>query len=162
MQTVRLKETMESPSQHEKLIAAGLNFAAIPFPYMGPIIGYVVGSKSSFVRFHALRSLIEQLVLSLLIGFLMACSLGWTIYTLLRDGFDLQKIDWTQQILKAVFFWLLFGLFGLLNTLNSILDGVQALQGRIPTSKKWSERLAMKWSRYGVPALDSRPDSPSA
>lgn len=153
---------MESPSQNEKLIAAGLNFAAIPFPYMGPLVGFAVGSKSKFVRFHALRSLIEQVALSLLIGFLMACSLGWTLYTLVRDGFDIQKIDWTQQILKMLGFWLLFGLFGLLNALNSIFDGIQALNGKIPTSKKWSERLALKWSRFEAPALDSRPGSPSA
>lgn len=154
---------METPTDKDKMIAAALNFAAIPFPYLGPIVGLVIGSKSRFVRFHAFRSLIEQVALSILIGFFMACSLGWTIYSISKSGFDFQKIDWTQQILKAVGFWLLFGLFGILNTINSILDGVQALSGKVPTSKKWSERLAMKWSRVESlpenPILDSRPDS---
>jgi uncharacterized membrane protein len=135
-------------TERERLVAGGLNIAAIFMPYIGPIIGYAMAGKSSFVRFHALRCIIEQVVMTVVLGTLMVLSLIWTVYNLYQTGFDLQKIDWAFVIGKAVVTWLLLGLLNILNFINGVRDGLQAFQGKYPTRFKWTERIAAKMSGF--------------
>ncbi len=136
-------------TQKDKNLAAGVNVAAIFFPYMGPIVGTIIGSKSPYVKFHAYRNLIQQIVSTIVIGFLMACSLAYSIYSLYnnqKDGFDLSKIEWVPILLKAALTWALLALWGVINTILSIGDALQALRGQLPTKPKWTERKAIKLS----------------
>ena len=137
------------PNSHRTL-AGAVNIASIFFPYTAPIVGFIVGFKLPFVRFHALKSLIEQIALTLIIGVLMIISISWSIYTAtgyFQDGFDWNKIDWVQLVLKTIGFWLLIGLFQLLNTIQNLKDAYQAFNGLLPTGKRWTERLALKWNQ---------------
>jgi hypothetical protein len=138
-------------TSRERAIAVLLNLGAIPFPYMGPIIGLAVGGNSKYVRFHAYRCLIEQVVATVIIGVLMVCSLAFSVYQLWKsgtfaNGFDVSKIDWAAIIIKGVITWLLLAIWGLWNTFNSIRDALQANSGLLPKAAKWSEKKAMKMS----------------
>lgn len=138
----------------DKVLGAAVNVSAIFFPYVGPIVGVIVGSKSPFVKYHAYRNLIEQVISTLIIGFLMACSLAYSIYSLYnsqKDGFDLSKIDWVTMLMKAAVTWLLLALWGLINTALSIRDAIQALGGKLPVKPNWAQRKAMKWADLNHP-----------
>jgi uncharacterized membrane protein len=137
--------------EQERNLAAILNFASIVAPYMAPILGLILGRHSSFVRFHAIRNLMEQVVASVLVAALIVVSLGTTLYSLstsgaFANGFDLSKIDIWQLILKSLVVWLALGAWSLWNTINSILDGLQAMRGELPSRPRWTERLAARWS----------------
>jgi hypothetical protein len=143
--------SMMKTSGNERLWASAVNLAAIPFPYVGPIVGLAVAGNSKYVRFHAYRCLIEQIVSTIVIGFLMACSFGFSLYQLWKtgtfeNGIDLNKVDWVAILVKGVVTWLLFALWGVWNTINSIRDALQANSGLLPKSPKWSERKALKLS----------------
>ncbi len=145
-------EITQRPSQSESTLAAGVNLAAIPFPYIGPIVGGIIGAKSKYIKFHAYRAIIEQVASTVLTGILIAISLGYTVYKSVNDGvvdssgLHLDKIDWVALLIKSAATWVLFALWGIWNTVNSVLDALQAFRGVIPERPKWSERLAMKWS----------------
>jgi uncharacterized membrane protein len=134
------------PNDQEKLVAGGLNLIAIFLPFAGPIVGFAIGNKSPFVKFHALRCLIEQIVMSLFIGTLMVLSLSWTAYNLYQTGFDFSKIDWGMVIGKTIVVWVLLGILNIMNFVNGVKDGLQAFSGKIPTKLKWTERIAAKHS----------------
>jgi uncharacterized membrane protein len=144
-------------SDRDKGLAAAVNVSAIFFPYMGPIVGAIVGAKSPYVKFHAYRNLIEQVISTIIIGFLMACSLAYSIYSLYndqKDGFDLAKIDWLPILMKAAITWLLLAIWNLINIFLSLRDASQALKGKLPTNPKWSERRALKLAGATKLALD--------
>lgn len=134
---------------NERVLAAAVNVAAIFFPYAGPIVGYVVSSKMKFVRYHATRSLIEQIVATVIIGILLIASLLYSAYSIqhtMADGFDLRKIDWVTLLVKTVATWLLLGLWGIVNTVLNVRDALEALQGKVPIKPKWTEKRALRWS----------------
>ena len=142
---------MVQTKEHEKVMAAAVNVSAIFFPYAGPIVGAILGAKSPFVKFHSYRNLIEQIVSTLIIAFLIVCSLSysvWRLYETQKGGFDLGKVEWIPMLVKAGAIWLLLGLWGVINTILSIRDALQALRGEIPNRPKWTERKAMKWAGF--------------
>ena len=133
-------------SQKDRTLAAGVNIAAIFFPYLGPIVGAVIGAKSPYVKFHAYRNLIQQVVATIIIGFLLVCSITYTIYTTYesqKTGIDLSKIDWVTAIVKASVTYLLILLWGFINLILSIRDASQALKGELPIRPKFTDRKAM-------------------
>ena len=139
-------------SGSERTTAAAVNISAIFFPYLGPVIGAVLARNSKFVRFHAYRCLIEQIVSTLIIGTLAITSLAFTIYSLsktMEGGFDWHKIDWQTIVIKSVITYLLLALWGVINTILSIRDAVEALRGQLPAKPKWTERKAMKLAKIG-------------
>ena len=140
-------------SGSERTIAAAVNISAIFFPYMGPIVGALLAGQSKFVRFHAYRCLIEQIVSTLIIGTLAITSLAFTIYSLsktMEGGFDWHKIDWQTIVIKSVITYLLLALWGVINTLLSVRDAIEALRGQLPAKPKWTERKAMKLAKIGI------------
>ena len=142
--------------QNERTLAAAVNVAAIFFPYVAPIVGLVVSAKMPFVRYHAARSLIEQLVSSVIIGLLMLASLiysVWSIKNTMADGFDLSKIDWMTLLIKTAVTWVLLTIWGFINTILNVRDALEALQGKLPARPKWTDRKALKMA--GLPATGS-------
>lgn len=148
-----------SPDTNERTIAGALNLASIPFPYLGPIVGLIMGHRSPYVRFHAVRSLIEQVILSAITFTLIVVSLVWSLASLAQSGFDLQTIDWKTLILKTVAFWMLLGLFWVANLVNALQDAVDGFAGRYPRKFGWTTRLALKWSRCSAAPNLSTPRS---
>lgn len=151
------------PTDTERTMAGCLNLASIPFPYLGPIVGFVAGHRSPYVRFHALRSLLEQALLSFLTGLLIAISLIWSVVSLFQTGLDWQQIDWKTLLIKTVAFWLLLGLFWLVNLINALRDAAECFAGRMPRRLGWAGRIARRMSGLPLPAGDStRISGPSA
>ncbi len=141
---------MHQTSAHERTVAAAVNISAIFFPYLGPIVGSLIAGKSKFVKFHAYRCLIEQILSTLIIGALAITSLAFTIYSLsqtMQGGFDWHKIDWQTILIKSIVTYLLLALWGLINILLSVRDAIEALRGELPKRPKWSERKAMKLAK---------------
>ena len=135
--------------EHDKVLAAAVNVSAIFFPYLGPIVGAILCSRSPYVKYHAYRNLIEQIVSTLIIGFLLLCSFTYSVYQIYetqKEGFDLGKIGWITILIKATGIWLLLGLWGIINTVLSVRDALQALRGDLPARPKWTEGKAMKWA----------------
>ncbi len=135
--------------QHERVLAATVNVAAIFFPYLAPIIGLVVSPKMKFVRYHAARSLLEELASAIVIGILLIASLLYSanqIRHAMEGGFDWSKVNWIGMLLKATITYVLLSIWGILNTIFNIRDAIAALNGQWPTKPKWSERKALKWS----------------
>lgn len=128
-------------------MAATVNIAAIFFPYIAPIVGLVVSPKMPFVRYHAARSLIEQLLASIVIGILLLASLlysAWSIKNTMADGFDISKIDWVTLLIKTAVTWVLMTIWGAINTILNVRDAIDALHGKLPTKPKWTDRKAFK------------------
>lgn len=143
--------TLEIPKKDQGL-AMLVNLASIPFPYAAPIVGSFVGARSPYIKFHAFRVLIEQVLGSIVAGILIACSLAYSLWKLKNDGvldstgLHTERIDWVGILVKSVLTWVLFALWGVWNTFNSLKDAMEAGRGYVPTKPRWSERLAMKWS----------------
>ncbi|MBS1727180.1 MAG: hypothetical protein JST51_10710 [Armatimonadetes bacterium] len=138
---------MQPIPQRERVLAAAVNVAAIFFPYMGPIVGLVVAARSPYVKFHAFRALIEQVVATVVIGLLIVASLAYSVYSIresMADGFDLSKINWVALLVKSLATWILLGLWEAVNVVLSIRDALEALRGDVPSKPKWSERRAIR------------------
>ena len=131
---------------NERLAGAAVNLASIPFPWTAPAIGLVVSGRSKFVRFQAIRSLIEQVASIVVIGSVTVASIVYSVVDFANKNFDFSKIDWKVVILKSVAIWIGLGLFALWNLINALRDAWQAWNGDMPKKMKWSERLAAKWS----------------
>ena len=147
----RISVAMEIPKRDQGL-ASLVNLGSIPFPYLAPIAGIFIGAHSPYVRFHAYRMLIEQLVGTLITGVLMASSLAYSVWKLKEDGvldstgLHTERIDWLGILIKSALTWVLFALWGVWNTLNSLKDALEAGRGHVPSKPRWSERMALKWS----------------
>lgn len=120
-----------------------VHVAAIPAPFWGPVVAIILFGGRPFVRYQALKALIEQMVAIAVTITIFAISIGITIYQLAQNGFDLTKIDWIQVIVKSLMVWLLLALFNLWNIINAIRDASTAYRGVIPTRPKWTERIAL-------------------
>lgn len=131
---------------NERLAGAAVNLASIPFPWTAPLVGIAVSGRSQFVRFQAIRSLIEQAASILLIGTVTVCSVIYSVVDFANKNFDFSQIDWKTVILKSVAIWIGLGLFAVWNFVNAIRDAWQAWNGEMPKRLKWSERLAAKWA----------------
>ncbi len=131
---------------NERLAGAAVNLASIPFPWTAPLVGLAVSGRSQFVRFQAIRSLIEQLASIILIGTVTVCSVVYSVVDFANKNFDFSQIDWKAVILKSVAIWIGLGLFAVWNFVNALRDAWQAWNGDMPKRLKWSERLAAKWS----------------
>jgi len=131
---------------NERLAGAAVNLASIPFPWTAPAIGLVVSGRSKFVRFQAIRSLIEQVASIVVIGSVTVASIVYSVVDFANKNFDFSKIDWKVVILKSVAIWIGLGIFALWNVFNALRDAWQAWNGEMPKKLKWSERLAAKWS----------------
>ena len=130
----------------ERVTAAAVNISAIFFPYLGPIVGAVIAGQSKFVRYHAYRCLIEQVVSTVILVTLLLVSFGYTLYGLSKSmagGFDIHKIDFLTILIKAAVTWVLLGLWEVVNIVLSIRDALEALNGQLPLKPKWTERKAM-------------------
>ncbi len=128
----------------DRRLGALVCLAAIPAPYAGPLIGLVVAGRRPFVRYHAVRALVGQLIAGMLTFMVIATSLSFTVYQLVQTGFDLSQINWWQVLFKSVAVWLALALFGLWNTLTSLREAYAANQGVLPRRMGISDRIAAR------------------
>jgi len=121
---------MEPVQQHEKSLACAMHVASIPFPWMAPIIGILVSGSLPFVKHHSWRALKGQLITVAIIGTVTVASLSYSIYNLYQDyqnGF--KDFNIWPILIKSVVMWVGLFLFGLWNTVSSIIDALRALRG---------------------------------
>ena len=133
-------------SERDKVFAAAVNVSAIFFPYAGPLVGAILGAKMPYVKYYAFKSLIEELVATLVIGFLLILSVLYSIWSVrhaFEGGFEWSKVNWIGIILKSVVTWLLLSLWGLVNIGLSVHHALRALRGYVPIKPKWTDRQAM-------------------
>lgn len=118
--------------------------SGIFFPLLGPIAFLLFGSKSRFVRFHAMHSLVGTLLLNLLLIVLATISITFTIvnlYQQYQDGwkdFSIWKI-----LLKSAATWAIVALIGLANTVMNIAQAAAAYRGQLP-DRGISARIARR------------------
>lgn len=130
-----MSEWPERPAeQNEKHIAAACHIGGIFFPYLAPIVGLAVSWKGSrFVRVHAMQGLFEAVFLSLFTVLVLAVSLAISLPGLLEllrtrgESFEWSMV-WAALVKSAVV-WAGLALVGLLYTVRSVLDAMQALRG---------------------------------
>lgn len=122
-------------SPHERHLAAATHVLSIWFPYLAPIIAYFLFRRTSkFVASHALQALFEALILSIVLVVAGAISIAFTIakvWELVQTRG--QSFSWDlvwQAALKAVATWIILGVISLWYTVASILQAIQAYQGR--------------------------------
>lgn len=123
---------------NERSVAAATHLAAIPFPYIGPLVALIVaGPKSPFVRRHAIRSLVETVFLTIAL-FIGAATMFciFTLPTLLEAlrtaGQSLTWGDLFQALLRAVAVWIVIAIIGLVATLNNVRQALRAYRGQLP------------------------------
>lgn len=130
----------------ERSRAALVCGAAVFFPIMGPVVALVLFQKQPYVRFHAWRCLLQELIATLIIGTLCVLSFSWTVYSLSQKGWDLSQMNWWAVLAKSVITWALLALWGMVNTALSVMDVGVALSGQLPSRVGLSGRLAWRWS----------------
>lgn len=120
---------------HERQVAAAGHIASIFFPYLAPlVVFFVYRNQSRFVKAHALQAFFESLILSVVIFVLGAISLiftlvkVWELVQTRGESFSWDLV-WTALI-KAAFTWIALGLVSLWYTIASVLQAVQALNGK--------------------------------
>ncbi|HMS54175.1 MAG TPA: hypothetical protein PKA27_02135 [Fimbriimonadaceae bacterium] len=116
------------------------------------MITLVVAGGRPFVRYHAVRVLVGQLIAGLLTFLVIATSLSFTVYQLIQTGFDLSEINWWQVILKSVAVWLALALFGLWNIVTSLREAYIASQGTLTRRVRWPDRLTAHIARVPLKA----------
>lgn len=135
------------PTRNERLVALCINLSAIPAPYVAPLIGCLLAPRSSFVRFFALRLILDEIVVTLVSLILVLTSSCWSLISLVRSGFDLAHLDWQLLVIKAVAFWTILQLLALANTIAAVCGAFQAATGQIPKRHIGLSRLAASLSK---------------
>ncbi len=126
----------------EKRLAALMHLSTIPAPIWGPLVGMAIAGKSGYVRSHALQALYETILLNILLGIAMVCSL---LYSLLRLWYHYQtdwvNFSWTEFLLRFAIGWLLLGLLALINAFQAIRAASKAHAGEWPKRSRVVKRL---------------------
>jgi uncharacterized membrane protein len=118
------------PSKNERSIAAIAHLSSIPFPVFGPIVTYILGSRSRFVRFHALHALIGMLLLNTFLFALGAISVILSIVNLCRQYQEnFVHFEWWPVILKSAVTWLILLLIGAINLVVNFIQAKKAYDG---------------------------------
>src|SRR5688572_27805737 len=119
--------------ENEKRMAALMHLATIPAPIWGPLVGLAISPKSRFVRAHALQALYETLLLNLLLGIAMICSLIYSITRLWHHyQTDWVNFSWTEFLLRFAVGWLLLGTLWLINCIQALRAAARANAGTWP------------------------------
>ena len=121
-------------SQHDRLLGAAPHVASIFFPILGPAGAVLVLQQSPFGKHNAVQSLKGDLKLFAITATIIIISLSASIYSAIQVIQNGQEIDWIGMIVKSVVVWLLLALFGLVNTITSILSAVRAMNTRVAGS----------------------------
>jgi uncharacterized membrane protein len=113
--------------------AAAAHLAGIFFPFLGPIVVFALGHRSTFTRYHAVHSLVGMFLLNIGLLVLGAISLGtslWMLWQHYQD--DFQNFSWWQVLLKMAATWIVLLLIGLINMIVNLVQGLRAYRGIWP------------------------------
>jgi hypothetical protein len=123
------------PTSEEKTIAAACHLLSIPFPYMAPLVTFFWKRKQSrFVALHASQAFFEALILSIVLFIALAISMAFTIAKVWQAietrGQSLTWDDLWAALIKAGATWIILAVVSFYYTLSSVIQAIQALQGR--------------------------------
>src|SRR5688572_18001771 len=112
MDNVQVDQQTLKPSERQG--AAAAHASGVFFPLLGPIVVFIVGSKSKYVRYHALHSFVGMLLLNLFLVTLGAISLGYSLYNLYQHyQEEFKNFVWWHVLVKSVAVWIVLALIGL-------------------------------------------------
>lgn len=107
-----------------------MHIASIPFPWMAPLVGLLIGKGQPFLRHHSWKALKGQIITGLIVLTVTAASLSHSLYSLYQqyqEGF--RDFNLWSVVVKSIAVWVGLFLFGLWNTVASVLDAKKALIG---------------------------------
>lgn len=129
-----------------RTLAAAAHASGIFFPFLGPIVTFVIGRKSAFVRRHALQALIGTLLLDGFLLVLGTISLAYSIYSLYQHYQEnWENFNIWHVVLRSAITWICVGLIGVCNTILNALQAMKAYNGEQPKrglAAKLANRLA--------------------
>ncbi|MCE2939477.1 MAG: hypothetical protein ACK5UR_08820 [Armatimonadota bacterium] len=136
-------------NRDHRTLAALIHYAGIPFPWMGAIVGYFVAmaTGNQYARYHAARAFLGEVAALMVTATVIIISLIMSIPSaqlVLQGQWD--QIDWVAMLVKSVVVWLMLALFGLWNTVSSIIQGTRALRQEEWGKNRGLDRLALKLS----------------
>lgn len=136
--------------------AALPHFVSIPFPVFGPLMSaFILGEAG---RYEGFRAALQDLKVFLITFSIGALSLTWSVISLWNTISTGGQIDWVQVIVKSVGVWLALALFGVWNTVSSVLEGVKILRTGSALPKSKIDRTA--WRLSGQRALPTSSPGP--
>lgn len=105
---------------------------AIPFPLLGPIVVLILFRKDSYVAMHAWQEILGEMALKIVLVLVVLASLAQTIYTVIQNNNDhWQHFSIWPLLLKSVAIWVALAVFGVLNTIGSLIAAIRAYQGNV-------------------------------
>jgi hypothetical protein len=112
------------------------------------LVGIALHPRSAYVRYHAYRCLIEQVVATVLLAVLLVCSVAYSVVSLVNsgvfeNGIQWSKIDWVGILVKSAVTWIGLALWNAWNVFNSLRDARAAYAGAPLSRRNWSERRAI-------------------
>lgn len=146
---------MDRAPESESRLAATMHIFSIFAPWTAPLVGLIVSGNKPYLRFHSLSSFISQIITAVILGTVALISLAHTAYTL-YGAWQSGEINWWNVILKSVGVWLALALFGLINTILSIIRAKSALSGRDIGGRMPSDKIARRLTRIDQPGAITR------
>lgn len=137
----------------EKTGAALAHVSGVFFPFFGPLVAFIVGSKSPYVRYHALHALIGMLLLNVFLIAIGVISLSISLYNLWQQYQEnFKNFEWWPIILKSAVTWIILALIGLTNTVVNIIQGIRAYGGQLP-KKSLTTAIVNRFVKRPQPAI---------
>lgn len=122
------------PTRADRGWAAAVHVASIPWPLIGPLVGWALfAKKSRYVAAHAKQALLETIVLN--VGLFVLALASFT-YTVVRIVHYVQTnwadFSWQEFLIRFLVGWILLGLLELFNIVWSVKQAVDAWNGKVP------------------------------
>ncbi|MBS1714144.1 MAG: DUF4870 domain-containing protein [Armatimonadetes bacterium] len=122
------------PTPFDRGWAAAVHVASIPWPLIGPLVGWALfHRKSRYVASHAKQALLETIVLNLglfIVGLASFC------YTVVRVVHYFQTnwadFSWQEFLVRFLVGWILLALLQVFNVVWSVKQAVDAWRGKLP------------------------------
>ncbi len=139
---------MKVRESSERSLAAVCHLLSIPFPFLAPIVFFFwKRAESRFIALHAAQAFFEALILNIVLYIALGISMAFTIAkvweAIQSRGQSLTWDDLWAALIKAGATWLILGVISAYYTIASIVQSVQAYQGKEPKSLL-SSRIARK------------------
>ena len=114
--------------------AAAVHIASIPWPLIGPFVGWLLFRKrSAFVAAHAKQALFETIILNLGLFVVGLASFTYTVTRIVHYAqTNWQDFSWQEFLIRFLVGWILLALLGLFNLVWSVKQAWDAWRGKVP------------------------------
>jgi len=133
-------------THQDRFLGAVPHAISIFSPVIGPGIAALVLKRGTYGKFQAVRTFLGDLKLLAITATIITVSLATSIYTGIQLYQSGEQPDWIAMIVKSLAVWLFLVLFGLVNTITSILSALRAYRADDWGGKSWIDRTARRWA----------------